>query len=83
MPRFAHAGINATAPRHAASARPVATGVKTPETHNAMGEAFLRLGRSKRAGEHFKEALNLDPDFAEARKNLERARAIQDAAGSQ
>jgi Tfp pilus assembly protein PilF len=46
-----------------------------PEAHNDLGVALARLGRPNEAIAQFTEALRLRPDFADARANLERARA--------
>lgn len=46
--------------------------------HNGLGVVLLREGKMADAVDHFREALRLRPDFAPARKNLERvASAVQ------
>jgi len=46
--------------------------------HNGLGVVLLRQGKIAEASDHFREALRLRPDFAPARKNLERvAAAVQ------
>ena len=46
--------------------------------HNGLGVVLLRQGKIAEASDHFREALHLRPDFAPARKNLERvAAAVQ------
>ena len=41
-----------------------------------LGTALLLQGKASEAIEHFTEALRLDPDYAPARTNLERARLL-------
>lgn len=41
-----------------------------PEFHNALGEIYLKLGRSSDAEYEFKEALRVDPGFLPAQENL-------------
>jgi tetratricopeptide (TPR) repeat protein len=43
--------------------------------HNDLGIALATAGDLAQATEHFRQAVALDPGFAEARQNLERARA--------
>jgi len=44
--------------------------------HNNLGSALARQNQVERAVEHFKAALKVDPDYAEARQNLEKARKV-------
>jgi len=41
--------------------------------HNGLGVAYAQLGQTTRAVEEWRRALELRPDFADARYNLERA----------
>jgi Flp pilus assembly protein TadD len=41
-----------------------------PEAHNLLGVVYDRLGNAAMASRHFQTALNLNPDFLEARSNL-------------
>jgi len=43
--------------------------------HNNLGVALLQLGRARDAVPHFREAIRLSPDLAQARDNLRRALA--------
>ena len=43
-----------------------------PVTHNNLGIAWIMTGEPDSARAHFEAALRLDPDYAEARRNLER-----------
>ncbi|MCP3951602.1 MAG: tetratricopeptide repeat protein [Desulfobacterales bacterium] len=45
--------------------------------HNNLGSVLARQGRFAEAVGHFREALKIDPDYKEARKNLERAERLQ------
>jgi len=47
--------------------------------HNNLGSALARQNQLERAVEHFKAALKVDPDYAEARQNLEKARKMLSA----
>ena len=38
--------------------------------HNSFGIALANLGEMTQAIEQFKQAVNLDPDFGEASRNL-------------
>jgi protein O-mannosyl-transferase len=44
--------------------------------HNGFGAALMHSGRIPEAIEHFREALRLDPDYAYARANLDRALSL-------
>jgi Flp pilus assembly protein TadD len=46
-------------------------------THNNLGVGRAKLGRMKKATQHFSEALQLEPGYPEARNNLEPARQKQ------
>ena len=46
---------------------------RSPELHNDLGVALVRLGRVDAAVAQFKEALRLDPAFGAAAANLARA----------
>ena len=48
--------------------------------HNNLGYACLMLGKTREAIVAFETALALDPDYAKARRNLETARAREQAA---
>ena len=52
-----------------------ATGNTAAEAHNALGVVLATTGSVESAIMHFREALRLRPDYAEARANLDRARA--------
>jgi len=41
--------------------------------HNNLGVALASTGAVKEAAGHFQQAVRLQPDFAEARRNLEAA----------
>lgn len=43
---------------------------ESPEPHNLMGLLLQRQGEYVKAMKHFRAALDLDPTFAPARKNL-------------
>ena len=49
-----------------------------PEAHNELGVVMAQQGRMVDAVEQFRIAIHLDPDFAEAQDNLERARRLLD-----
>jgi Flp pilus assembly protein TadD len=40
------------------------------QAHNELGEVFLANGQTEKALQHFREALRLQPDFAQAQHNL-------------
>jgi len=46
--------------------------------HNNLGVLLERRGRLDEAIRHYSEALRLDPDYAKARNNLERALSLMD-----
>lgn len=52
---------------------------ESPVAQNGLGAALLQRGRVADAIERFREALRLEPDYAFARANLERALSIQAA----
>jgi tetratricopeptide (TPR) repeat protein len=43
--------------------------------HNDLGVALAIAGRLEEALQHYEEAVQLNPDFAEAQRNRARARA--------
>jgi spermidine synthase len=43
------------------------------EAHNDLGVALASMGRVEEAAQHFQRAIQLEPGFAEARRNLESA----------
>jgi Flp pilus assembly protein TadD len=45
---------------------------KAAEAHNNLGVALVRLGQPDQAIEHFKAALAIDPEYTDARNNLEK-----------
>jgi superkiller protein 3 len=49
------------------------------EAYNALGVALAKAGRIGEAMVQFSRAVELAPDFAAARQNLERARQLQAA----
>jgi Flp pilus assembly protein TadD len=48
---------------------------RNAESHNNLGLALLGSGRARESIQHFATALELKPDLAVARQNLERAQA--------
>ena len=55
-------------------AQAVASGPPNPRVHNNWGLALLMLGRSSDAVIQFEKAVDLAPEFAEAKSNLRRAK---------
>jgi hypothetical protein len=55
--------------------RAVAVRPRDPLAWDALGRSVAVRGRPEEAMQHFERALALDPDFADARRNLERVRA--------
>lgn len=54
-----------------------------PKLHNAMGHILLHVGRAPEAENAFRRALEIDSSFAEATRNVARARGEQgDTAGA-
>jgi Flp pilus assembly protein TadD len=53
----------------------------SPIAHNGLGAALMRRGQLAEAIEQFREALRLDPDYAYAGANLERALSIPGGPG--
>jgi protein O-mannosyl-transferase len=47
----------------------------TPQIHNTLGRALVAHGQPDEAVGHFREALAIQPDFVEARRNLDRVLA--------
>jgi Flp pilus assembly protein TadD len=41
-----------------------------PQAHNMLGMALLKQGRRRSAREQFQRAVDLDPDYEDARANL-------------
>jgi len=54
---------------------------ESPIAHNGLGAALMQRGRVTEAIEQFRETLRLDPDYAYARANLERALSIPGGPG--
>jgi Tfp pilus assembly protein PilF len=54
-----------------------------PGAHNNLGSVFLQLGRLSQAEACFQKALEIDPAFPEAQRNLARLRGIEAGAGGQ
>jgi len=54
---------------------------ESPIAHNGLGAALMQRGRVTEAIEQFREALRLDPVYAYARANLERALSIPGGPG--
>jgi tetratricopeptide (TPR) repeat protein len=54
-----------------------------PGAHNNLGSVFLRLGRLSEAAVCYQKALEIDPTFSEAHRNLARLRAMEAWAGEQ
>jgi tetratricopeptide (TPR) repeat protein len=52
-----------------------------PVAENGLGAALLQAGRTDEAIGHFREALRLDPDYAFARANRERALSVSSGPG--
>jgi Flp pilus assembly protein TadD len=46
------------------------------QSHNNLGVALAEQGRLKEAVAHFTEALRIDPNFQEAKRNLELSQGI-------
>ena len=51
------------------------------KAHNVLGSIMIETGDLGQARHHIAEALRLDPDYADARKNLQRLQADLDRAG--
>jgi len=49
---------------------------QSAEAHDDLGMALAGMGRFSEAAARFKEALRLEPDFTEARTNLEKASSL-------
>ena len=47
-----------------------------PEAHNNLGVALAQQDKLREAIAHFKKALQLKPDYAQARSNLDNATAL-------
>jgi Flp pilus assembly protein TadD len=71
---FVQAGKFAEAESHYRQALP---GRPTAETHNGLGYALARQGRSEEAVAEFRKAIDLDPKFTPAYNNLADALAKQ------
>ncbi|MDB6025361.1 MAG: Tetratricopeptide repeat, partial [Verrucomicrobiales bacterium] len=46
------------------------------EAHNNLGVALLKMQRVGEAVAHFEQALELEPHYPDAKKNLEQARPL-------
>ena len=57
-----------------ALSRAVALDSGLANAHNGLGVAYARTGNLDRAAEEWRKALEIRPDFADARQNLERIR---------
>jgi Flp pilus assembly protein TadD len=53
----------------------------SPVAHNGLGAALMQRGQVADAVEQFREALRLDPNYAYARANLERALSVPGGPG--
>jgi len=68
-------GVHALANAREALTRAVSINPDLATAHNALGVAYARTGDANRAVEEWRRALALQPDFADARANLERVGA--------
>ncbi len=59
-------------------AETIASGPPNPRVHNHWGLALLMLGRNEEAAEQFEQAIELAPEYAEAKNNLRRATIASD-----
>jgi Tfp pilus assembly protein PilF len=60
--------------------RAVAAAPQHAPAHNALGTLLARRGRLDLAEQHFAHAIEADPSYPEAQRNLERARALREGA---
>ena len=44
--------------------------VQVTEIHNSLGVTLIKMGRLEKAIEHFSTAVNINPGFEEAKRNL-------------
>jgi tetratricopeptide (TPR) repeat protein len=49
--------------------------------HNILGAIFAKRGDMDQAIEHFSDAVRLNPDYEDARRNLEEAKTMRDRIG--
>ncbi len=55
--------------------RSISLGYQQPEVYNNLGVVYFAMEKYEEAGEVFRKALELDPDYADAKHNLERLTA--------